>query len=376
MKAYKTHLHEKVAIFIGGFINISPLIDKRFNDNKTTINSLFEIEKKNRHHNGISDNNDFEPTEKQITRYSQNAIIYQAILKYSITFGTREYFDLGNIAQYLLKECSMYENFYLDSKTNESNKRYHVKTEIKPLLENLIFLELVESREANKSEMNRENELFYSFTEYGRLIGLMIKLDENISDPSIYNEIIKQFVALRKTKNDSASLFSSLLFHKINDDLNFVKKFVDDLTTRIKNPDFDDQLKFLEKVNNDIIKLAMSFSKLYNYFVESLEELEKIDRRKYEMFMHKFKRILERFQEIKCYDNSKFEEMRMRNRYRSCSVTVEGSCDSCNNLIYTRTRLTKFLQIAFNDSSTELQDRCSYCHKGKLDYSYDYLHPQ
>ena len=159
MKAYKTHLHEKVAIFIGGFINISPLIDKRFNDNKTTINSLFEIEKKNRHHNGISYNNDFEPTEKQIPRYSQNAIVYQAILKYSITFGTREYFELGNIAQCLLKECLVYVNFYLDSKTNESNKRYHVKKEIKPLMENLIFLELAESKEANKSDINRENEV-------------------------------------------------------------------------------------------------------------------------------------------------------------------------------------------------------------------------
>jgi hypothetical protein len=333
-----------MSVLYGGNINISTLIDKRFNDNQTTISSIFEIEKKKRHANSIFHNN-LEALEKQIPTYSENAILYQSILKYSISFGTKEYFDLDNIAEkHLLKTCSIYQNFYKDSntRTKKSNRRTRVKLDIKPLLENLIFLELLESKESDKLDTNREKEFFYRFTEYGRLIGLIIKSDENINDPSIYNEILKQFVAFRKTKIDSASLFSSILFRKI-DDWNFAKSFIEDLKTMIKDTDFSDQLKMLEKVNHDIIRHAMSFSKFYNYLVDSLKELEKIDRRKYEMVMYKFKRIIERCQEIKCYDNSKFEEMRMRNRYRSCSVTIEGICDSCNNLIYTRTRLTKFL---------------------------------
>ena len=152
-------------------------------------------------------------------------------------------------------------------------------------MDNLIYLELVESKEANKLDTNREKELFYRFTEYGRLIALIIKSDDNIiSDPSIYNEILKQLADFRKTKKDSASFFFSILYSKIND-WNFAKSFVEDLKMIIKDPDFDDQVKLLEKANNDIIKHTMSFSKFYNYFVESPIELEKIDRRKYEMFM-------------------------------------------------------------------------------------------
>jgi hypothetical protein len=356
-----------MSFLLGGYINISHLTDKRFDDNQTSINSIFEIEKKTRNSNSFLHNNNHETSEKQIPIYSQNAILYQSILKYSITFGTREYFDMDNIAEkHLLKTSSIYQNYYKDSntRTNVSNRITKVKSDIKPLLENLIFLELLESKDSNKLDTDGEKVFLYKFTEYGRLIGLIIRSDENLIDPSIYNEIIKQFAAFRKTKKDSASLFFSILFSKIND-WNFAKLFVEDLKMIIKDPDFDDQLKLLEKANNDIIRHAMSFSKFYNYFEESLNELEKIDRRRYEMFMHKFKRIFERFQEIKCYNNEIFERERMECRNQFSFVVVEGNCDFCDNLIYEKMRLIRFLQIVFRES----QDKCPVCCQGYLDYS-------
>lgn len=369
MKSYKTRLHDKIALLYGGYINISHLIDKRFDDNKTRIHSIFESKNENSYTNGTPNNNNKSKTlKKQIPIYSENAILYQSILKYSITFGTKEYFDLDFIAQeHLLKSCSIYQNYYQDSdtRTNDSNKRARVKSDIKPLMDNLIYLELVESKEANKLDTNREKELFYRFTEYGRLIALIIKSDDNIiSDPSIYNEILKQLADFRKTKKDSASFFFSILYSKIND-WNFAKSFVEDLKMIIKDPDFDDQVKLLEKANNDIIKHTMSFSKFYNYSVESLIELEKIDRRKYEMFMYKLKRIFERDQEIKCFNIAIFERERMECRYQFSHVIVKGSCDSCNNLIYEKMRLISFLQIVFRES----QNKCLVCFQGNLDYS-------
>ena len=75
MKSYKTRLHDKIALLYGGYINISHLIDKRFDDNKTRIHSIFESKNENSYTNGTPNNNNKSKTlKKQIPIYSENAI--------------------------------------------------------------------------------------------------------------------------------------------------------------------------------------------------------------------------------------------------------------------------------------------------------------
>lgn len=154
----------------------------------------------------VDDKNDKKYTSGELTKkytptYTNNALIYQSILKYSITFGTIRFFRTRSILiEWLLKHCPVYDEKYkVKGKTTFRNRAESLSLTITQYLDNLRYLGLIESKLVITG--NKEETSEYRFTELGRLIAIVIKYSEpnlekqKTSINEVYDQILRYYDA-------------------------------------------------------------------------------------------------------------------------------------------------------------------------------------
>jgi hypothetical protein len=134
------------------------------------------------------DNNSYEEGKSARVRgpiYTDDAVILQSILEYSITFGTARSFKSQDICRdHLLSNCTYYSKLYsgYKEKTNISNRVKYSEPRVTKLLEKLVALKLIKSNGQTKE---------YQFTKLGRLLGLLMAYKKNKGNVSeLYEHIL------------------------------------------------------------------------------------------------------------------------------------------------------------------------------------------
>lgn len=264
------------------------------------------------------------PKIKDETKLTDNAKIYQSILKYSINFGTEKYFkNVQILKDHLLANCPVFKNKFTGNKakTNLRNREKLNGDIIDKALEKLEYLELVESKSTRETG-TKESEKEYKFTKIGRLLGLIISNNETKQE--FYNIFI-QLVEIYDSMNHVYARFCSIFFRccfkyeKFDNIIYFISNSLKDAT--------DDKDGFIYQIKN-LPTFYRNFE-MWDIFKLTLNALSKLSHYEYEIFLFHLKLTIEEVHEWKCKNLKDFEKMRLEQKHEYDSVVLEAYCNTC-----------------------------------------------
>jgi hypothetical protein len=295
-------------------------------------------------------------------RYTDDAIILQSILEYSITFETEKYFKSQDICEYhLLLNCNYYTELYTGdkAKTTIPNRVKYIEPRVTRLLKKLVSLELIKFNKQTKE---------YQFTLLGRLLGFLISYKKNKGNVSgLYDHILVFYDSM----GHSYAKLCSIFFRKIYN-TPILNQMLDSLVKLLDTADDNKEL-FLNQIKNMMPILSKeTWEILYNSFAE----LQIKDAAKYDVLFYNFKLYLERIHETKSRNLKAFEIKRFSVRYEPFKVALEGYCYSCNRYSIAESNLINYLRSFANttpkDRANHLGAKCKNkeCNNGFLDFEY------
>jgi hypothetical protein len=302
-------------------------------------------------------------------RFTDDALIYHSILEYSLDYGTAEYFESIQLSrEWLLKKCVVYTQEYrLKSRAPYKGRAEHINPTITKCLENLTYLDLLESR--NVISTNTEDTKEYRFTKLGRLIALLIK-QIKIEHPRI-DEIYNQSLAYYDGLNNSVAKFCSIFFRKCYEK---DRKLFGIIVNRLV-----ETLLYTSNNKNAFMIWMKKTQAFYNHpvmwelFKESFDELGKRSMEHKNMFLYELKLEIEDAHEYKSRNLRSFEDLRCKVRMDQNLIAIEGYCKVCMQFIPCVVSLLDYLQSYVEEPDNSNRAECPNCLIGWLDFETEYL---
>ena len=309
-----------------------------------------------------------EITRVEEREYTDDSLIYQSILEYSIDFGITEFFRSRKISEdWLLRKCPVYIKVYSGQKAHTKYKARaeHINPKVTECLENLKFLDLLKSRKAISD--NKIETIEYGFTKLGRILGLLIKymklkkIDLNIVD-KIYTETLTYY----DDYNHSVGKFCSIFFRKCYQKdkrlfLTIINKLAEILYYAT-----DDKMNFLSKLRN--FQIFYNDPSIFQLFRESLTELGNKSQDHADMLLYHLKLEIEDIHEYKSRNLRSFEDLRYKVRTYQNKIAIEGYCNHCKQFIPCVVSLLEYLRSYIEQPDNSNRSECSNCLTGFLDF--------
>lgn len=340
---------------IGFNILLKEKEDKHKDKPKANIDNLYEIGEHTR-------------TEEKL--YEDDSIILQSILEYSETFGCEKYFESIDLSKnHLLEKCEYYLDLYkgMKSKTRKDVRAAHMDERIVGLLEKLAELELIDIKfcNANNGEQTRK----YRFTQLGRLIALLIRLEKvkTTITQSEYIELHKQIYDFYSSLNHVHAKFCLIFFEVCCLEGKF-NQIILRLVHLLENAD-DDKYFFLNEVK--FLGLFYQDLEMWDIFKSSLSLLKLHDRPTYHIILLNLKLVIEELQEVKARNLKDFEIMVFEKKQDIDKVVVEGYCNTCNKFFTMCIKIVDYLEyyidsFVLNQYNDDF--KCQNCNKDYLDF--------
>jgi hypothetical protein len=297
---------------------------------------------------------------KYTITYSDDALIYQSILIYSIDFGTDKYFRSRGISkEWIIDNCSYYNKIYIGSKkkTKKESIPESINPRITACLEKLRYLELLESRTILSD--NKEETVEYRFTIIGRLIGLLLKYMEKPT-VNLVEEIYKQTILYYENLKNSNAKFCLTFFRECFqlDKRLFERIIITKLLEILQNATPEKNL-FLNQLRK--FQVFYNHPLLWRIFKVSLIKFKKEYPEKYYIFLYELKLIMETIQEYKVKNRKGFEEIRFKSRDILELATLEGYCKVCRNYSSLAINLLQYFESLVKYPNKERRAPCTFC---------------
>lgn len=223
-------------------------------------------------------------SKKEGISYTDDALIYQSILKYSASFGTKEFFRSRKISEeWLLKNCSVYTKHYDQfefKKTPMKVRKEHINPKVALCLEKLLYLGLLDSR--NTLLDNKEETIEYRFTNLGLLLGLLI---EYIESPrrSLVERIFNQSIIFYNNQTYAHAKFCFIFFSKCyeKDRRIFESVIIAKFLEILKNPSKSKTL-FYTRLRK--FQIFYNHRLLWKIFCDSLNDFESSSPEDFDIF--------------------------------------------------------------------------------------------
>ncbi len=311
-----------------------------------------------------------EYTRQNVEPYTDDAIILQSILEYSIEFGTENYFKSRQISEnHLLKKCDYYTNKVYDgfkARTNMKSRVEEINPKVIESLEKLTWLELVdnESCVAKNGEPTRK----YRFTKLGRMIALLLLVEKKGGQKSTSQfELYKQVYDFYCCMKHSHAKFCLIFFETCY----FRGKFHQiaySLTELLKNNSGDkysflNQLRFLNLVYRDL--------DMWNIFLDSLDVLFEVDEPTYYVVLFNLKLVIEDLHQSKCRHLKEFEVLRLKNKQDVDKSVIGGYCNNCQNFYIVIMETLHYLDLYimhYVTNDDQYRIRCISCNEDYIDF--------
>lgn len=370
-------------------------------DNKFGFNILIEtIEGKTQKVNENApyhETNQNEPSKEKEIIFSDDAIIYQSILKYAIDFGVSEFFKSRKLSkEWLLENCSVYVKHYSHGenvKTNINNRVEQINQKITSHLENLKYLGLLESQ---KTVSNNNITTFeYRFTGFGRLYACLVDFYEYISQPiaqsseltirrKVENEeklkevtkieqTFSQILEFYKDRKDSHGKISYLFFKRCYEHYKLDYKKIRVLVTIIFK--FIDIMKEATEDKNitrslfEKIQVFYNDTTMWNILDETLLRFGNEHPDDYDLFLYSLKLDMEEIQEMKSIDKKGFENSRLDCRENPYMMAMEGYCKNCSQFTPVIMGVINYFREYIKNPTQGIRAPCPNCQdKGLLNF--------
>ncbi len=299
--------------------------------------------------------------------YTDDAMILQSILEYGITFGTKRYFTSRELSQaHLLEKCRYYRNLYHKSKSNRGARIEHMNRRVVENLKKLAYLELVDSKQYEST--NKQMTEKYTFTEFGRLIGLiLIYINSTTIGLDTYEAIFSQMCSFYKTMSHAHARLC-LIFFNVCYSKNKLMVVICYLVRLLENAP-DDKQSFLNQIR--FLNLVFRDSDMWEIYKASLNTLRECDTSKYLIVLYNLKLTIEEIHEFKSRHLREFETGHLKKMQDVDETVIEGYCDACGSFVIASMNTIHYLEsyIASELSEKYVSDfRCNSCGKGYLDF--------
>lgn len=261
--------------------------------------------------------------------YTDDAIILQSILEYSIKIGTGKYFASRELSQvHLHDNCRYYKDLYWRSRTRKGARIEHMNKKVVESLKKLVYLELVDYKpyeSANKQQTEK-----YAFTEFGRLIALILfYINNNKIGLDTYEAIFSQMCSFYKTMSHAHARLCLIFFYGCC----FEKKLhiVIYYLARLLENASDDKHTFLNQVR--FLNLVFRDLDMWEIYKTSLNILWECDPHKYSIVLYNLKLTVEEVHEFKSRHLREFERVRPKKIQDVDESVIEGGCDTCGGFV-------------------------------------------
>ncbi len=311
-----------------------------------------------------------EYTRQNVEPYTDDAIILQSILEYSIEFGTENYFKSRQISEnHLLKKCDYYIELYKGDKgkTPIKARAESINQKVTVSLGKLAYLELIDTKSCTAD--NGEPTQKYRFNKLGRMIGLLLLL-ENKRGPlsasefdELYNQIYDFYFSMKHAHakfclNFFQVCYSRGKFHQIIYSLaELLKNASDDKYS------FLNQLRFLNLVYRDL--------DMWNIFLDSLAVLFEVDETTHHVVLFNLKLVIEDLHQSKCRHLKEFEVLRLKNKQDVDKSVIGGYCNNCQNFYIVIMETLHYLDLYimhYVTNDDQYRIRCISCNQDYIDF--------
>ena len=313
-----------------------------------------------------------ETSQEYKNEYTNDAIIYQSILKYSIVYGTEKFFKSRQISQdHLLLNCNYYTEVYsgTKAKTPIKARAENINQRVVIFLDTLEYLGLVVSQtvQTPNNEQTRE----YRFTELGQIIGSLLSYNstrnKKTNIQTIYNQIQEYYSKLVS----SAAIFCNIYFRRCWENNSFVN-VINSLIELLENAS-NSKKEFINSFENYNPELS---EKTWKIIDESLYEMKNNDWNieDYYKLLLDLKLNIEKKFEVKIRNWKVYEETRYRYRNYIDIVIVEGYCDNCILYISIGLKTREFIKLNIKHDDPKIKSdnlliSCPQCSIGNLDFN-------
>jgi hypothetical protein len=320
-----------------------------------------------------NDNEDSYEMGESIKQYSEpytdDAIILQSILEYSIGFGEEDYFKSREISEnHLIEKCDYYIRMYEGNKdkTKTKARAERINYKVVASLEKLEYLDLVDS-EPSEAE-NHQPTQKYRFTKFGRMIGLLLfYCNSNTIDLNTYKAIFNQIRSFYNTLNHAYALFCLIFFKRCHIEGKFLY-VIYSLVLLLKNAS-DNKYEFLNQIR--FLNIFYRDLDFWNIYKNSLDELSRLDISKYRMVLYNLKLDIEEIHESKFRHLKEFERLRLEKIRHIYDVVVGGYCNTCKNFFISTMKTTHYLESYITSVISEkyvFDIKCPSCSNDYLDF--------
>jgi len=271
-----------------------------------------------------------EQTKQEQKQYTENALIIQAILEYSIGFGTENSFTRREITEVHL--FPKYKNIFskIKEKSKDDVKMAHIQQTIEIHLKKLIYLELVEPEEYECH--NKETSSKYSFTPLGIMIALLLQFERSNTDElyeAAYNQMHDYYDSLRHSHAKFCLVFFYFC-HLIKRLDEVMYAILELLHNAPEDKDtFLNQIRFLNTVYRDS-EMWQAFLNAFN-FSRLADESSPLNPTTSDLFLFNLKLTIEEIHEHKSRLFKQYEDFRLKSINDIDKVVLEGYCSSCNH---------------------------------------------
>jgi hypothetical protein len=306
-------------------------------------------------------------TTNQNKPFTDDAIILQSILEYGITFGTERYFTSRELSQtHLLDKCRYYRNLYQGSNCNKGARIEHMNKRVVESLKKLVYLELVNSEQYEST--NKRMTEKYAFTEFGRLIGLILfYINSNTIGLDTYEAIFSQMCSFYKTMSHAHARLCLIFFYgcyfenKLHIVIYYVVRLLEDAT--------DDKHSFLNQVR--FLNIIFRDLDMWEIYKTSLNILRECDPHKHLIVLYNLKLTIEEIHEFKSRHLREFEIGRLQKIQDIDESVIEGGCNSCGGFVIVSMNTISYLESYITSvvSGKYVFDiKCNSCGNDYLDF--------
>jgi hypothetical protein len=302
--------------------------------------------------------------------YSQNARLYQDILKYFLIpkdDNNNDTFRFWDLAKWLMKNNEEFVNYYQDFPTRNvtmSNRIEARKNRIKSKLNDVIYLDLIRIGGTTKASTTDANIDLYRYTENGCLIAWLIQSMYPEKRENADNEIHKILCSHFENEGSSDSLFYVIAFN-IMKDRGLFGNFANLLRQVLYDGkpiwSISELLSAVRPPKHLIENGAKNPAAIIGDIHEIIRGMDPAKRKLF--FYHMKTSIEERMQKSLCMP-AEYEKLRFEIRDKPLLVAIEGICKECKCPVHIAIEILGYLETKFVPQARLTQD-CPHCKKEK-----------
>jgi len=214
--------------------------------------------------------------------YTNNALLYQNILKYGLENKFSDGFRFTELANWLMKRNNEFRNYYTDSQAHVpiSHRVAQRRQRIQGCLEDLVNIRLVYIKTTVEALKNHDTIPLYDFTTEGYLLMWLIEIMHNDADKDAkaIQQVLNIIDSCKDNRHSYSTVFISKFFHTCNEKgvlRDAIRLLMQDMLTSLNVDNGRDVLLFFLGLRNSL-KWILGNSQIFH---ETLKQLDKDTRR-------------------------------------------------------------------------------------------------